>query len=290
MGIAEDETSESGSSGAEGSASAADRADAAREADRVREADRGPEADRVRERRRARLAAYDELRALRPELFENPPGAAVEILLDSADQDEVTRRTAESAVACGLSEDVGDIGVVYRDPYLRLVRDAVRFRSGRLGTYIRAVGDTAIGGAAALPVLSDGRIVLLHHFRHATRAWHWEIPRGFGDAGEGGEATARREAREELGCEVREVVHLGAFVSDSGLSSIADQLYLARVDADDFSEEPDEGALEEGIARRLALTPEAFHTMLVDGAISDGYTLSAYGLATARGLLERPGG
>ncbi|MFF6955754.1 NUDIX domain-containing protein [Streptomyces sp. NPDC008317] len=282
MGIAEDETSESGSSGAEGSA--ADRADAAREADRV------PEADRVRERRRARLAAYDELRALRPELFENPPGAAVEILLDSADQDEVTRRTAESAVAFGLSEDVGDIGVVYRDPYLRLVRDAVRFRSGRLGTYIRAVGDTAIGGAAALPVLSDGRIVLLRHFRHATRAWHWEIPRGFGDAGEGGEATARREAREELGCEVREVVHLGAFVSDSGLSSIADQLYLARVDADDFSEEPDEGALEEGIARRLALTPEAFHTMLVDGAISDGYTLSAYGLATARGLLERPGG
>ncbi|MFF7155300.1 NUDIX domain-containing protein [Streptomyces sp. NPDC008139] len=279
MGIAEDETPGSGSTGAEGSAAADDdKADAAREA------------DRVRERRRARLAAYDELRALRPELFENPPGAAVEILLDSADQDEVTRQTAELAVAFGLSEDVGDIGVVYRDPYLRLVRDAVRFRSGRLGTYIRAVGDTAIGGAAALPVLSDGRIVLLHHFRHATRAWHWEIPRGFGDAGEGGEATARREAREELGCEVREVVHLGAFASDSGLSAIADQLYLARVDAEDFSEEPDEGALEEGIARRLALTPEAFHAMLVDGAISDGYTLSAYGLATARGLLERPGG
>lgn len=287
MGIAEDETPDTadGAAGAEGAARGALEARGAL----ARETREAWEAAHVRERRRARLAAYDELRSRRPELFENPPGAAVEILLDRAEQDEVARQTAESAVAFGLSEDVGDIGVVYLDPYLRLVRDAVRFRSGRTGTYIRAVGDRPTGGAAALPVLSDGRIVLLHHFRHADRAWHWEIPRGFGDAGEDGEATARREAREELGCEVREVVHLGAFASDSGLSASPDQLYLARIDADAFREEPDEEALEEGIARRQALTPVEFHAMLVNGAIPDGYTLAAYGLATARGLLAPPG-
>jgi ADP-ribose pyrophosphatase len=252
-------------------------------------AESGADAARVRERRRARLAAYDELRAKRPELFANPPGAAFEILFDRAEQDEVTRETAESALAFGLAEDLGDIGVVYRDPFLRLVRDAVRFSSGRKGTYIRAVGERTTGGAAALPVLGDGRIVLLRHFRHADRGWHWEIPRGFGEDGEDGARTALREAREELDCEVGEAVHLGAYVSDSGISASVDELYLVRLDTDSFREEPEDSAREEGISERRALDPEAFHAMLMSGAVTDGYTLSAYGLATARGLLQPPG-
>lgn len=244
---------------------------------------------RIDERRRARLAAYDELRALRPELFANPPGAGFEILLDPAEQAQVMRETAELAVAFDLSEDVGDIGVVYHDPYLRLVRDAVRFSSGRTGTYIRAVGNRTLGGAAALPLLSDGRIVLTHHFRHADRAWHWEIPRGFGDQNEDGATTARREAREELGCEVGEAVYLGDLSTDSGMSASRDQLYLVRIDAAGFRAEAGEEAREEGITAIRALHPADFHVMLLDGSITDAYTLSAYGLAAARGLLSLPG-
>ncbi|SFF51770.1 ADP-ribose pyrophosphatase [Actinacidiphila alni] len=247
------------------------------------------EADRVRERRRARLAAYDELRARRPELFTNPEGAAFEILLDPAEQAAVTRQTAELAAALGLSDDVADIGVVHQDPYIRLVRDAVRFADGRTGTYIRIVGDRATGGAAALPVLDDGRIVLLHHFRHADRRRHWEIPRGFGEAGEDGAATARREAGEELGCAVRESVLLGPYAADSGIGDNVNELHLVRIDTAAFREEPEDGARAEGISERRALDPGAFHAMLLGGEITDGYTLAAYGLAVARGLLAPPG-
>lgn len=240
---------------------------------------------RAQERKEARLSAYAALREQRPELFVNPPGAAYEILLDRADQDRVAREVGELAVAFGFPEECADIGVVYRDPYVRLVRDAVRFRSGRINTYIRFVSESAGGGAAVLPVLDDGRIVLLHHFRHADRDWHWEIPRGFGEPGEGGAATARRELLEELGGEVTEMIRLGELSPDTGMHSGRDQLYLARLASSSFSGTPGPGAHEEGIDAFRALSPDEMRAMLAEGHIHDGFTLAAWGLATARGLL-----
>ncbi|MFF3559713.1 NUDIX hydrolase [Streptomyces sp. NPDC002574] len=243
------------------------------------------ENDRVRERRQARLSAYTALREQRPELFTNPPDAAYEILLDRADQDRVTREVGELAVAFGFPEECADIGVVYRDPYVCMVRDAVRFRSGRLNTYIRFVPVGAQGGAAVLPVLDDGRIVLLHHFRHADRDWHWEIPRGFGAPDEEAATTARRELLEELGGKVTEMVHLGEIATDTGLHSGRDQLYLARLASSSFSSTPGPDAREEGIDAFRALTPDDMRSTLAQGGIHDAFTLAAWGLATARGLL-----
>ncbi|MFK8909061.1 NUDIX domain-containing protein [Streptomyces sp. YS-3] len=242
-----------------------------------------------RQRRRARLAAYDALRELHPALFVNPPGGAIEILLDRADQERVAREVTELAVASGLPEEWGDIGVVYRDPYVSVVRDAVRFPSGRTGTYIRMVSAADVPGAAVLPVLSDGRLVLLRHFRHAERGWHWEIPRGFGSPGEDGAATARRELREEAGCEASDLTHLGTMSPDTGLRAGRDHLYLARVDTAGFRAHAGPEAREEGIGECRALTLGEFEDMLVTGRISDAYTLAAYGLARARGLLGEGG-
>ncbi|MFI2302921.1 NUDIX hydrolase [Actinacidiphila glaucinigra] len=245
----------------------------------------GSEGDAVRERREARLKAYAALREQRPELFVNPPGTAYEILLDRAEQDHVTREVEAVAVAFGFPEDCADIGVVYRDPYVCMVRDAVRFRSGRVNTYIRFVPEGPRGGAAVLPVLDDGRIVLLHHFRHADRDWHWEIPRGFGERDEENSTTARRELLEELGGQVTEMIHLGELTSDTGMHSARDQLYLARLASSSFPETPGPGAREEGIDAFRALTPDEMRSELAKGHIHDGFTLAAWALATARGLL-----
>ncbi|MEU6345879.1 NUDIX hydrolase [Streptomyces sp. NPDC046977] len=252
--------------------------------------DTGGEDQRARERREARLTAYAALRELRPELFVNPPGAAYEILLDRGDQDRVAREVGELAVAFGFPEECADIGVVYRDPYVCLVRDAVRFRSGRVNTYIRFVSGAEGGGAAVLPVLDDGRIVLLHHFRHADRDWHWEIPRGFGEPGEGGATTARRELLEELGGDITEMVRLGEYSADTGLHSGRDQLYLARLASSSFSGSLGPDAHEEGIDALRALSPDEMRAMLAEGRIHDGFTLAAWSLATARGLLDAAGG
>lgn len=98
---------------------------------------------------------YEALRAARPELFRNLPDG-IEILTDPA-----------AVAAAG--------GVLYRDRYLTLLRDPVRFPDGREGTYIRSIGTTAEPGCVVLPLL-DGEVVLIEHFRHATRSWHWELP------------------------------------------------------------------------------------------------------------------
>ncbi|MEU6672904.1 NUDIX hydrolase [Streptomyces sp. NPDC046853] len=240
-------------------------------------------------RKQTALTDYAALRERRPELFENPSGAAFEILLDHADQERASGEASRAAVAAGLPESIGDIGVVYRDPYFCLVRDAVRFANradGRLGTYIRIVPVSASGGAAVLPVLDDGRVVLLHHFRHADRSWHWEIPRGFGDPGEDGAGTAARELQEELGVRVVDFTYLGAVSPDTGLRAGVDHLYLARIGAARVTDSPAPGARAEGIDAYQAVPQEEFRAMVADRRISDAFTLSAYALATAQGLLE----
>ncbi|MFC9286542.1 NUDIX hydrolase [Streptomyces sp. NPDC057052] len=235
-------------------------------------------------RRQAALADYEALRERRPELFLNPPGAAFPILLDRAEQDRASDEVSRAAVAAGLPDSVGDIGVVYRDAYFSLVRDAVRFADDRPGTYIRIL--PASGGAAVLPLLADGRVVLLRHFRHADRDWHWEIPRGFGDPGEDGSGTAARELQEELGVHIGNLTYLGEMSPDTGLRVGTDHLYLAHIDAAQLADGPARGARAEGIDGYEAVSQDEFRSMIAGRQISDAYTLSAYALAMAQGLLK----
>jgi len=55
------------------------------------------------------------------------------------------------------------------------------------------------GSVVVLPVLPDGRIVLIRQYRHATRQFLWELVAGRIDAGETPHAAAARELIEETG-------------------------------------------------------------------------------------------
>jgi ADP-ribose pyrophosphatase len=50
-----------------------------------------------------------------------------------------------------------------------------------------------------LPVLPDGRIVMIRQYRHATRQFLWELVAGRIDAGENPRKAAARELIEETG-------------------------------------------------------------------------------------------
>ncbi|MFI6449819.1 NUDIX hydrolase [Kitasatospora sp. NPDC050543] len=242
-------------------------------------------ADLKEERRRDRLAAYQRLVAERPHLFTNPAGAAYEILLDTADQEFVADQSAADNKRRDLPEEDADIGVVYSDRFIVLLRDAVRFRSGRRGAYIRLCGAKDGVGAAVLPLLSDGRVVLIRHFRHADRSWHWEIPRGFAEGSDDGSDTARRELAEELGCRVERIDRLGAVNGDSGLRATTDDVYLAHIPASAFEVAIAEHAAEEGIDEVRPVSPDVLRKMIKSGEITDGFTLAAYAFATAAGAL-----
>jgi ADP-ribose pyrophosphatase len=209
----------------------------------------------------AALAAYNEYREHHPELFVNPPDPAFEVVTD-----------IEQQRAAGA-------GIMYRDGFSILLRDAVRFRNGVVGPYTRLIPAADHGGAAVLPVL-DSRIVLIKHQRHATRSSHWEIPRGFAHAGEIPEETARREIMEELQVSVPELVPLGSVYPDTGASSVQTALYLTHLGG------LGEAEAYEGIDDVRLVDLNEFFAMVRDGQITDSFTLAAALQALVRGLLE----
>jgi ADP-ribose pyrophosphatase len=55
------------------------------------------------------------------------------------------------------------------------------------------------GSVVVLPVLPDGRILMIRQYRHATRQYLWELVAGRIDAGENPRQAAARELIEETG-------------------------------------------------------------------------------------------
>jgi ADP-ribose pyrophosphatase len=55
------------------------------------------------------------------------------------------------------------------------------------------------GSVVVLPVLPDGRVLLIRQYRHATRQYLWELVAGRIDSGENVRQAAARELIEETG-------------------------------------------------------------------------------------------
>ena len=84
-------------------------------------------------------------------------------------------------------------------------------------------------GVVIAPIAADGRILLVRQFRHPVRMWLRELPRGAGNEGEDPADAARRELKEELGCDAVELHPLGRVVTDSGQTLGIPRLFAARV-------------------------------------------------------------
>ena len=86
--------------------------------------------------------------------------------------------------------------VVYEGPVFGVRRDEVLEPGG-----VRATREmvTHPGSVVVLPVLDDGRVVLIRQYRHATRQYLWELVAGRIDAGETPKRAAARELLEETG-------------------------------------------------------------------------------------------
>ena len=67
-----------------------------------------------------------------------------------------------------------------------------------------------------IPVLDDGRIVLIRQYRHSVKRVLWELPAGSIDPGESPEAAAMRECEEETTLAPRRVERLAAMLPAPG--------------------------------------------------------------------------
>src|SRR6266852_2710443 len=85
---------------------------------------------------------------------------------------------------------------IYEGPVFGIRRDEVIEPSG-----VRATREvvTHPGSVVVLPVLPDGRILLIRQYRYATRQYLWELVAGRIDSGESVRRAAARELIEETG-------------------------------------------------------------------------------------------
>jgi ADP-ribose pyrophosphatase len=159
------------------------------------------------------------------------------------------------------------VGIVAQDQYWLWIRDAVIFPSKAKGTYERIVWRNQLKGAVGvivLPVLADGRLVLNANYRHATRSWELELPRGLRDEGENNVDAAIRELLEETGCVAQEVIELGYLSPDSGILLGNIPVFLGKV----ISQQNKNTEFSEAIESHVILSPkelqEAFKTGYIE--------------------------
>jgi ADP-ribose pyrophosphatase len=91
-------------------------------------------------------------------------------------------------------------------------------------------------------------VVLNLNFRHATRSWELELPRGARREGETLEQTAVRELREETGYHIDKAIFLGKMATDSGLSTSLVPIFLAQVSKQGQSTQDDSEAIHSALA------------------------------------------
>lgn len=85
------------------------------------------------------------------------------------------------------------------------------------------------GAVAVVPLLDDGRVVLIRQYRAPCDRELLEIPAGKLDVdGEAPEAAARRELIEETGWAAGTIEELARFYNSAGISDELTYVYLAR--------------------------------------------------------------
>ncbi|WP_321369598.1 NUDIX hydrolase [uncultured Desulfuromusa sp.] len=123
------------------------------------------------------------------------------------------------------------------------------------------------GGAAALPILDDGRLLLIRQFRPAAEDYIYEIPAGRLEIGENPSGCVERELEEEIGYRPQQLESLGFVYSSVGFCTEKIFLFMAtQLQQTQTALEPDE-----------FIEPWAIHLdkaleMISDGTITDAKT------------------
>ncbi len=172
------------------------------------------------------LERYLRLIKEKPEVF-GPSGqwqrGEIEVVLHPDKIKKIENQVRLRLIAKGHSESESSkwstVGIVEEDNYWMWVRDAVTFPSGVHGTYDRILWKSSLDGPAGVvlfPVLATKKIVVNVNYRHATRSWEIELPRGQRHLAEPPEKSAARELRDETGYLPSKCILLGTVAPDSG--------------------------------------------------------------------------
>jgi len=175
--------------------------------------------------------------------------------------------------------------LAYRNRWISVYFDLVRFPDGKLGRYTRVVERSPGQGVAILPLTKGRELGLLHIYRYPVHSWHWEIPRGLSEEGGSQKENALRELEEETGLKPKGLVHLGRVFPNTGILATHVDVFLAHVQ--EFSRVRLRPG-KEGIMELRFFPFRQVYGMVKDGQIMDGITLASLMLAHSTGHLGPP--
>lgn len=132
------------------------------------------------------------------------------------------------------------------------------------------------GGALAVPVTSDGNLVLVHQYRFAVKGRLLEFPAGTIESGETPEATIHREIEEEIGYRAHTWRDLGKFPLAPGYSDEFIYAFLA-TDLEAIATPPEQDADEDITV--VQMTPAKFEQAILDGEPIDAKSIASFLLA-----------
>jgi ADP-ribose pyrophosphatase len=133
------------------------------------------------------------------------------------------------------------------------------------------------GAAIILPVLPDGRILLIRTWRYAVNEHLLELPAGTIDPGETPINCAGRELMEETGYVAGKLTRIGSFYASPGILTEKMHAFLAT--------ELLPHAGEKDVGEEIELMPTKFDEalrMVVDGDIIDSKTIATLLLFQAK--------
>jgi ADP-ribose pyrophosphatase len=114
---------------------------------------------------------------------------------------------------------------VFAGGFLQVRRDTVRLPDGHETTREFIVHP---GAVAVVPLLDDGRIVMVRQYRYPLQRVLLEFPAGKLDPGEGAFATGVRELAEETGYTAGEWARAGALHNAAAYSDEVIEIWFAR--------------------------------------------------------------
>lgn len=188
----------------------------------------------------------------------NSKNGEIEIIKDPLKIDEIEKSTGRK------------VGIMAEDKYWLWLNDAVQFPNQKSGVYGRLLWKSSLkgrAGVAVMAVLPNGKIVLNRNFRHATRSWEYELPRGAVNSEETIESAATREVKEETGMVIKDLKLLGEMAVDSGTLNTIVPIFLANVSAQEKALPEDSEAIAEIEAFSISELKQGFKKGYIEKVI-----------------------
>ena len=168
--------------------------------------------------------------------------------------------------------------IIYKGPVFGVRRDEV-LEPGGIRTTREVI--THPGSVVILPLLPDGRILLVRQYRHATRQFLWELVAGRIERGENPRQAAARELLEETGYRAKRYrVFLDIFPTPGFLEERMYILLAQELTSGDARPEADEKIISSAFSR------SQLRQMIHRGKLRDAKTIA--GLLYYFSFLARP--